>query len=79
MTSQQTDILEEIAKHLGITVQDIDLHASLKDDLGLGPIEIADLLIDLSHKFQITFDPVDTEGIETVNDIMVMIEDLMLE
>lgn len=76
---QQVEIIEEIAKHLGITPADIDLSASLKDDLGLGPIEIADLLSELSNKFQVTFNPIDTERIETVNDLVVMVEDLMLE
>lgn len=75
----QAEILEEIAKHLGVTPQDIDLHASLKDDLGLGPIEISDLLHALSTKFQINFDPSETESMETVNDLVVMIEDLLLE
>lgn len=77
--SQQLEIIEEIAKHLGITTADIDLHASLKDDLGLGPIEVADLLGDLSKKFNISFSPADTEELESVNDLVVMVEDLMLE
>lgn len=76
---QQIEIIEEIARHLGITPQDIDLHASLKDDLGLGPIEVSDLLTDLSNKFQVTFDPSEIDDIQTVNDLVVMVEDLMLE
>ncbi len=76
---QQLKIIEEIATHLGITTADIDLHASLKDDLGLGAIEIADLLADLATKFEVNFDPADTARIETVNDLVVMVEDLMLE
>ena len=75
----QADIIDEIARHLGITPQDIDLHASLKDDFGLGPIEISDLLFALSTKFQINFDPSETETMETVNDLVVMVEDLLLE
>lgn len=75
----QTDIVEEIARHLGVTSQDIDLHASLKNDLGLGPIEIADLLHALSIKFNVNFDPSETEAIESINDLVVMVEDLLLE
>ena len=76
---QQLEIIEEIATHLGVTTQDIDLHASFKDDLGLGPIEISDLLTALSARFQITFDPTEIEDIHTVNDLVVMVEDLLLE
>lgn len=76
---QQIEVVEEIAKHLGVTVQDIDIHASLAEDLGLGPIEIADLLSALSKRFNITFTPAEIEGLRTVSDVIVMIEDLSLE
>lgn len=76
---QQAEIIEEMAKHLGVTAADIDPHASLKDDLGLGPIEIADLLNYLADKYKVSFNPSDTEGLQTVNDLVVMIEDLLLE
>jgi len=75
----QSEIIEEIAQHLGVTAADIDLNASLKNDLGLGPIEISDLLQDLATKLQINFDPADTEELQTANDLVVMIEDLLLE
>lgn len=75
----QSDIIDEIARHLGVTPADIDLQASLKNDLGLGPIEIADLLNALSIKFKINFDPADTEELSSVNDLVVMVEDLLLE
>lgn len=78
MTGQK-EIIDEIAKHLGVTAQDIDPSASLKDDLGLGPIEIADLLEDLSQKFAVNFDPLETENISTINDLVVLIEDLLIE
>lgn len=75
----QTQIIEEIAKHLGVTPQDIDLNASLSEDLGLGPVELADLLSSISAKFNISFDPQEIEGLKTVNDIVVTVEDLSLE
>ena len=76
---QQKEIIDEIAKYLGVTPADIDPHASLSDDLGLGPIELSDLLSALSEKFSITFDPAEVEDLNTVNDIIVMVEDLSLE
>jgi len=75
----QNQVIEEIAKHLGVTPQDIDPNITLKEGLGLGPIEIADLLSYLAQKFDITFEPADMEGLHTVNDIIVMVEDLSLE
>jgi acyl carrier protein len=75
----QKDIIEEIAKHLGVTSADIDMQASLRDDLGLGPIEIADLLAYLAQHFQVSFIPSETDGLDTVNDLVVMVEDLMIE
>lgn len=75
----QQQVIEEIAKHLGVTIQDIDIGASLSEDLGLGPVETADLLSAISKRFNVTIDPQDVEGLKTVNDIVVMVEDLSLE
>lgn len=75
----QKEIIEAIAKHLGVTAQDIDVNASFFDDLGLSPIELADLLSELSEKFDVTFDPAEAEHLKTVNDLIVMIEDQSLE
>lgn len=77
--ASQSEIIEEIAKHLGVTVADIDPQASFKDDLGLGPIEIADLLNYLSNLYEINFSPEETEDMTTVNDLVVLVEDLLLE
>ncbi len=77
--NQTKEIVSEIAKHLGVTPQDIDLHASLETDLGLGPLERADLYSYLSSRFNVTFAPTDLENIDSVNDLVVLIEDLLLE
>ncbi len=77
--NQQKEIIAAIAKHLGVTPQDIDLASSLETDLGLGPLEKADLLSDLAHKFNVNFDSGELEEVETVNDLVVLIEDLLLE
>lgn len=75
----QNQVVEEIAKHLGVTIQDIDINSSLAEDLGLGPVELADLIAALSLKFQVNFDPAETENLKTVHDLVVVIEDLSLE
>lgn len=75
----ETEVIVEIAKHLGITPQDIDINAGLSDDLGLGPIEMADLISVISQKFDVTFGSSELQSIKTVNDLVVAVEDLSLE
>lgn len=77
--SLQSRVIAEIAQHLAVTPQDIDMNASLAEDLGLGPVELADLLSALSERFGVTFNQAEIEGIKTVHDIVVTIEDLSLE
>lgn len=77
--NQQKEIIAEIAKHLAVTPQDIDLHSSIETDLGLGPLEKADLLSVLAQKFNINFDSNELEEVDTINDLVVLIEDLLIE
>lgn len=75
----QLQILQAIAEHLGISVEDIDRHTLLRDDLGLGPVELNELLNDLTEKFKVNFDPEDIEDLHTVDDLIVLVEDNLLE
>lgn len=77
--SDQQKIIEAIAEDLILPTADIDLHASLQDDLGLNPVEIADLLHNLSNTFKLVFDPYETSQLKTVGDLVVMIEDKLLD
>ena len=77
--SLQTEVIGEIAKHLGVTPQDIDVNAELSDDLGLGPVEMADLIGAISLKFDVNFNPQDLSTIKSVHDLVVAVEDLSLE
>lgn len=79
MTDQQQQIIEAIAESLALPIADIDLHASLQDDLGLNPIQIADLLHYLANRFTIIFDPTETQQIRTVSNLIDLIEDKLLE
>lgn len=76
---KQQEVINFIAKHLGVTPQDIDIESSLSDNLELGPIEISDLLAELSAEFNVVFMPEDVASIKTVRDIVILIEDLSLE
>lgn len=75
----QQKIIEEIAENLTLPVADIDLEASLQDHLGLNPIEVADLIQSLSRKFNIGFQTAEVEGLETIGDLVELIEDKLLE
>ena len=77
MSNQQ--IIEAIAENLTLQPADIDQEASLKDDLGLNPVEVADLLESLSQKFKIIFDPIETGQVVTIGDLVELVEDKMLE
>jgi acyl carrier protein len=75
----QKEVIEEMAKHLGVTPQDIRLNDSLENELGLGPVELSEILSALSEQFKIIIDPQEAANLHTVNDIVVMVEDLSLE
>ena len=73
------DILKAIAEHLGLNPEDLDKHALLREELGLGPIELNDLLSNLSQKFNISFEPEEVARLEKVEDLVVLIEDNLLD
>ncbi len=77
--SQETQILQAIAEHLGLSPEDLDRHASLREELNLGPIELNDLLSDLSQKFDVSFNEEEIEDIKKIDDLIVLIEDNLLE
>lgn len=74
----QTDIIKTIAEHLGLTPEDLDLGALLKDELGLGPIELNDLISDLSQKYNITFEAHEVENLRKIEDLVSLVEDNLL-
>lgn len=73
-----TEIIQIIAEHLGLQAEDLDRQSLLREDLGLGPIELNDLLNHLSKKFNITFEPDETEGLTKVDDLIVLVEDNLI-
>lgn len=77
--NQETEILQAIADHLGLSVEDLDRHALLREELNLGPIELNDLLSDLSQKFGVSFDDAEIEDLNKIDDLIVLVEDNLLE
>lgn len=69
------EVIKTIAEHLGLAPEEIDRHANLRDDLALGPLELNDLLESLQQKFEITLDEKDLANMQTVSDLIVLVED----
>ncbi len=76
---QEKEIIQSIAEHLGLNPEDLDRQASLKEELSLGPIELNDLLHTLSVKFGVSFKGEDLKELATVEDIIVLVEDNLLD
>ncbi len=73
------DIVQAIAEHLSLSPEDLDRHADLKDELGLGPIELNDLLSHLSQKFNVSFKSEDVEGLKKIDVLVSLVEDNLLD
>ena len=77
--SNEVEIIKVIAEHLALNPEDLDREALLRDDLGLGPIELNDLLSTLSEKFQVSFEPADVSQLQKVEDLLNLVEDNLID
>lgn len=77
--STELEVMKAVAEYLGLSVEDLERSAFLRDDLNLGPIELNDLLSQLSQKFNISFEPEDIEGLQKVEDLIVLVEDNLID
>lgn len=73
------EILVSIAEYLGLSFEDLDRNALLREELGLSSIELNDLLANLSQKFNVNFEPDEVKHISKVEDIVSLVEDHMLD
>lgn len=78
-TQTSTEVIKIIAEHLGLNPEDIDRNSTLKEELGLSPIELNDLLGYLSVKFNITFNQQDIENLQKIEDLISLVEDNLLD
>lgn len=76
--NNEVEIIKAIAEHLGLSPEDLDRKALLKEDLNLGPIELNDLLDYLSKKFDISLPPDEAENLTKVEDIIILVEDNLI-
>lgn len=78
MATEQ-EIIEAIAEILALPAADVDPESHLQEDLGLNPVELADLFNGLAEKFNIFFDPSEIAQTKTVGSLVELIEDKLLE
>ena len=78
-TQTSIEVVKIIAGHLGLNAEDIDRNSTLREELGLSPIELNDLLADLSSKFEVVFNPQDVENLQKVEDLISIVEDNLLD
>ncbi|MBU1031935.1 acyl carrier protein [Patescibacteria group bacterium] len=77
--NQEAQIIQAIAEHLALSTEDLDRHSLLREDLNLGPVELNDLLSDLSQKFNVSFNSEDMERLRKVDDLIVLVEDNLID
>lgn len=73
------EILNAIADQLGLSPDDLDRNALLREELGLSSIELNDLLSSLAEKFDVTFEPEELEQLNRVEDLVSLVEDNLLD
>lgn len=78
MVQQEVEIIKAIAEHLGLAPEELDRGASLRDDLTLGTLELNDLLEHLQSRFKVTFEPDEIANLQTVNDLVSLVEDNLI-
>lgn len=74
----QAQIIAAIADYLGLAPADLDRSSSLQEDMNLSPIEVNDLIASLSQKFEVEIPSEELANIETLDDLIVALEDNML-
>lgn len=79
MSTLDAQIIQAIAEQLGLSPEDVDSDALLREELNLGPIELNDLLSNLSQKFHITFEADEVEHLNKVEDLVSLVEDNLLD
>jgi len=79
MIPTSVEIIKAIAETLALNPEDLDRHTLLKEELNLGPIELNDLLISLSQKFNVTFESDEVENLQKIEDLVNLVEDNLID
>lgn len=77
--STELQIISAVAEYLGLSPEDLDRQTLLQEELNLGTIELNDLLLNLSQRFNVSFKPDEVRDLKKVGDLIVLIEDNLLD
>jgi len=64
-----------VANQIGVTPQEISPNDDFKDDLNVSDLELADIISQAEDTFGIEIDTKDAKGIQTVGDLVILIEE----
>ncbi len=64
------DVKKIIVEKLGVNEKEVNLKSKIRDDLGADSLDQVDIVMTFEEKFEIQIPDEDTEGIETVGDIV---------
>ena len=64
-------------KHLKISPESIEIHSSLKDDLGIDSVDGLDLAFALEKEFQISISDKELAGLKTVSQLIALVKQKM--
>lgn len=79
VNSPRQQVVSTIADILVISPGDVDLNAVIPDDLNLNPSELADFYRNLEAEYGIAFEKTELQQLETISDLIDLIEDKQLE
>jgi acyl carrier protein len=63
-------VKEKIAEQLGVDEDEITLESKIIDDLGADSLDVVELVMALEEEFDIEIPDSDTEGLNTVGDVV---------
>lgn len=67
-------VKEIIAKQIGVEVEELNVSASLTDDLGIDSLEIFEIVMSLEEEFDVEIPNEDIENIKTIQEISNYVE-----
>jgi acyl carrier protein len=70
-------VKEKIAEQLGVDEDEITLESKIIDDLGADSLDVVELVMALEEEFDIEIPDSDTEGLNTVGDVVEYIDEHM--
>jgi acyl carrier protein len=75
MDTHEQKIIKLVSSFLGVELEEINSDSHFFDDLNVDKMTLADLYLSIETEFGIKFDPAELEKIQTVGDLVKLVED----